>query len=71
MSGFQVKDGLSQMLMNVQLWQVGFWFVYIHRKSDKRQRRNQKWRSSSPVISGNSFIIFALYDRNTNRFDRI
>jgi hypothetical protein len=24
LSGFQVKDGLSQMLLNVQLWQVGF-----------------------------------------------
>ena len=41
LSGYHVKDSLSQTLLNVQLWQVGFWFFYIHRRSDKRQPRNQ------------------------------
>ena len=30
-----------------------------------------KWHSITHVKSVNSFIIFALYDRNTSRFDRI
>ena len=59
LSVFQVKDGLSQILLNVQIWQVGFWFVYTHRKSNKHSTAVTMAFYHSAVKSDDKFIIFA------------